>query len=142
MFTEALFLTAFGQLLITGCFLSFYWGEVSWRRARQLKQEAKSFYSLKTLLHDRYMLLAASLCVNSVGTTLFGAYVVNIIRGAPLFLQATTLLELTALMGILIMVASKFGFSWAVCMNHKNKAWLALLVFSVAWALFSFWWVF
>lgn len=132
---EALALNAYGLLLLSGAFMTFFWGRLGYRRVMQ----QKNWYHALT---DTYSVLSTCLCLSSVGTSLFfSARAYGFIVDGLSTVSGSGILSVLILMGLYVLAVAKAGFVWAVHMDHRSRVWRAYVILSFLWIVLVNAWV-
>lgn len=130
---ETLALIAYGLLLLSGLFMTFFWGRIAIRRLQD--QRSRS-------LHDKYAILSSCLCLASIGTGMFfsGRAYQFMAEGLSTVSQRGWV-SILVLTGLFTLAAAKAGLVWAAHCDRKNKLWLAYMALSILWVVIALIWV-
>jgi hypothetical protein len=121
---ESLIYILYGLILIGGPFLVFFWGRVG-IRAYKLSQ-------LRTI-RDPNILIPLCIVAHAAGTFLMTLVRIIAFNTFDRLENASATVAYSILLGVLMIVASKVGFIWALSCKRDSPAWKAFCAISAVW---------
>lgn len=130
---EILALIAYGLLLLSGMFMTVFWGRVAIRRIREIT--GHPWYD------DKYFMISSCLCLAAIGTSMFFAgRAYQFMHAGLSTVSQPNLVSLLILIGLFILAVAKAGFVWAVHCSTQSWVWRTFLFLSGFWILAAILW--